>query len=111
MNNPGIPSPAIQAKHLRIGYKDEVIVSDINIELMPRQSLALIGTNGSGKSTLLKTLVGLLPKIGGELSVLGNAPEQSIRQMAYLSQFHANGLFFHFAQWTWYAWGGTRSMA
>ncbi len=84
-------SPFILAKDLTIGYKDEVIVPSITFELRSRQSLALVGTNGSGKSTLLKTLVGLLPKISGELSVMGLPPEQSIRRLSYLSQFHSNG--------------------
>lgn len=81
----------ITAKSLSIGYKDEVVVPNINFELGSRQSLALIGTNGSGKSTLLKTLVGLLPAISGELSVLNSSPVQSSRQVAYLSQFHSSG--------------------
>jgi ABC-type Mn/Zn transport systems, ATPase component len=83
-------SLAISAKNLNIGYKDETIVTGIHFELAAGQSLALIGTNGSGKSTLLKTLVGLLPPIQGELKVLGGAPAQSARQVAYLSQFHAS---------------------
>lgn len=91
MDNSAQVSPFIQAKDLTIGYKDEVIVPSITFELKQRQSLALVGTNGSGKSTLLKTLVGLLPKISGELSVMGLPPEQSIRRLSYLSQFHSNG--------------------
>ena len=84
------PSLTIRAAGLNIGYKEETIVADINFELSAGQSLALIGTNGSGKSTLLKTLVGLLPPLKGELTVLGSAPAQSSRQFAYLSQFHSS---------------------
>jgi len=80
----------IAAKELNIGYKEESVVANISFGLAPGQSLALVGTNGSGKSTLLKTLVGLLPPLGGELTVLGNTPVQSARQVAYLSQFHAS---------------------
>lgn len=80
----------INAKALDIGYKEETVVANINLELASGQSLALIGTNGSGKSTFLKTLVGLLLPIRGELKVLGGTPVQSSRQVAYLSQFHAS---------------------
>lgn len=80
----------LSAKDLTIGYKDETIVSEIQFELAAGQSLALVGTNGSGKSTLLKTLVGLLPPLAGELTVLGNSPTASSRQVAYLSQFHSS---------------------
>lgn len=32
------------------------------------ERIAVIGENGKGKSTLLKTLVGELPKLGGQFS-------------------------------------------
>jgi ABC-type Mn2+/Zn2+ transport system ATPase subunit len=85
------PLPTVIANVLAIGYKEEVIVNGISLELFPGQALALIGTNGSGKSTLLKTLVGLIPPLGGELQVLGGSPAQNSRKMAYLSQFHSSG--------------------
>jgi ABC-type Mn2+/Zn2+ transport system ATPase subunit len=85
------PLPAVYANALSIGYKEEVIVKEISLELFPGQSLALIGTNGSGKSTLLKTLVGLIPPLSGELQVLGGSPAQNSRKVAYLSQFHSSG--------------------
>jgi ABC-type Mn2+/Zn2+ transport system ATPase subunit len=83
--------PVITANGLNIGYKAESIVAAINFKLEKHQSLALIGTNGSGKSTLLKTLVGLIPPISGELTILGQPPAQSTRRVAYLSQFHSGG--------------------
>lgn len=90
MNNPQ-ELFTLNARNLDIGYHAETIVANINFTLSKGQSLALIGTNGSGKSTLLKTLVGLLPPVKGELTVLGQDPIRGSRQMAYLSQFHASG--------------------
>jgi len=81
----------VQAKHLGIGYSNEVVVADISFELRRGEAIALIGTNGSGKSTLLKTIVGLLPPLGGQLSVLGMQPGSNPRRIAYLGQFHASG--------------------
>jgi ABC-type Mn2+/Zn2+ transport system ATPase subunit len=81
----------VQAKHLNVGYNNEVIVADINFELRQGQAIALIGTNGSGKSTLLKTIVGLLSSLGGQLSVFGMHPGGNARRIAYLGQFHASG--------------------
>lgn len=83
--------PCIQAKHLDIGYPNEVVVADVSLELRLGQAVAIIGTNGSGKSTLLKTVVGLLPALGGELSVFGMPPGSNHRRIAYLGQFHASG--------------------
>jgi len=81
----------IQAKHLSIGYSNEIVVADINFELRPGEAFALIGTNGSGKSTLLKTIVGLMPLMGGQLSVFGMPPGNNHHRIAYLGQFHHSG--------------------
>jgi ABC-type Mn2+/Zn2+ transport system ATPase subunit len=78
----------IQAKHLDIGFKNEIVVRDINFDLKQGEAIALIGTNGSGKSTLLKTIVGLLETMGGQLSVFGMPPGNNHRRIAYLGQFH-----------------------
>jgi ABC-type Mn2+/Zn2+ transport system ATPase subunit len=81
----------ILASDLSIGYSKEVIVPHISFDLGPGQAFALIGTNGSGKSTLLKTIVGLLPPMGGQLTIFGLTPGSNHRRIAYLGQFHASG--------------------
>lgn len=81
----------VRARGLIIGYPGEVVVKDLTFELGGSQALALIGTNGSGKSTLLKTIVGLLPSMGGYLSVFGAHPGGNHSRIAYLGQFHAGG--------------------
>ena len=95
MNNESTPtngeSPYVLARHLNIGYNSEIIVPDVSFELGPGQAVALIGTNGSGKSTLLKTIVGLLPPLGGQLFVFGKPPGANPIRIAYLGQFHASG--------------------
>jgi ABC-type Mn2+/Zn2+ transport system ATPase subunit len=89
--SPKVPSIYAQAKGLTVGYPGEAIVEGIDFVLPQGQAMALIGTNGSGKSTLLKTAVGLLPALGGELSVFGTRPGGSARRIAYLGQFHNAG--------------------
>jgi ABC-type Mn2+/Zn2+ transport system ATPase subunit len=81
----------IQAEKLDIGYSGDVVVADINFGLKPGEALGLIGTNGCGKSTLLKTMVGLLPSLGGRLEVFGTSPGGNHSRIAYLGQFHSSG--------------------
>jgi ABC-type Mn2+/Zn2+ transport system ATPase subunit len=83
--------PAIRATRVAVGYADHPVVSGIDLEVAGRTSLALVGTNGSGKSTLLRTLVGLLPVVGGSLEVLGTRPGRAPGRLAYASQAHASG--------------------
>jgi ABC-type Mn2+/Zn2+ transport system ATPase subunit len=86
-----IATNAIEAADLIIGYRDDVVVPRISLAVPAGGSLALVGTNGSGKSTLIRTLVGLLPRLGGSLSILGTAPGRAPARLAYLSQFHVSG--------------------
>jgi ABC-type Mn2+/Zn2+ transport system ATPase subunit len=81
----------IEAGHLDIGFPNDIVVPDVSFELKPGQAMAVIGTNGSGKSTLLKTVVGLLPPLGGQVSVFGKPPGSDHARLAYLGQFHASG--------------------
>ena len=49
---------------LSIGYDKEL--SRVSFDLKRGQRLAVVGGNGVGKSTLLKTLVNIIPSLGGE---------------------------------------------
>jgi ABC-2 type transport system ATP-binding protein len=44
---------------------------EVNLEIEPGESVALIGANGSGKSTLLKILTGVMDPYAGTLEVHG----------------------------------------
>jgi ABC-type Mn2+/Zn2+ transport system ATPase subunit len=81
-------APAIAANDLVVGYGAERVVEGITLSLLPGQALALVGTNGSGKSTLLKTLLGLIPSVGGSLEVLQGSPGSRPKRIAYLRQAH-----------------------
>lgn len=56
----------LRVQNLEIGY-DEVL-SVVNMVQMRNQKIGIIGGNGIGKSTFLKTLVGIVPPLGGEAS-------------------------------------------
>lgn len=84
-------APIIAAHGLAVGYDGRSVVEGIDVGVGARTSLALVGTNGSGKSTLLRTIVGLLPVLRGELSVLGARPGGAPARLAYQGQFHASG--------------------
>lgn len=56
------------ARDLAVGYPgQDPVVSGLNLQLHPGESMAIIGPSGSGKTTLLATLAGLLPPISGQV--------------------------------------------
>lgn len=64
MSTPSI----LSASELRLGYGRSVVVEGLNFELHVGQLMAVVGHNGSGKSSLVRTLLGLLPVLGGQLA-------------------------------------------
>lgn len=56
----------LRVDNLEIGY--DKILATVRMELRRGQRIGIIGGNGIGKSTFLKTLVGLIPPLGGGYS-------------------------------------------
>jgi branched-chain amino acid transport system ATP-binding protein len=63
--------PALVADGLRLGYADLTAVWDVDLEVYPGRTTALLGRNGAGKTTLLSGLAGLLPAKAGRVRLHG----------------------------------------
>ena len=59
----------LRLKNLTIGYKGNVIASNVTAELQSGKLTCLLGVNGCGKSPLLRTMCGFLPPLDGEIFV------------------------------------------
>ncbi|MFI5295853.1 MAG: metal ABC transporter ATP-binding protein [Thermodesulfovibrionales bacterium] len=57
----------ITLDNLSIGYNGQAVLSGISVSIARASFTAVLGANGSGKSTLLKTMLGLLPPVGGRI--------------------------------------------
>ncbi len=58
----------LSAENLEIGYAGRAMLPPVSFAVEAGQMWALIGRNGSGKTTLLRTLLGLIPRVGGRLA-------------------------------------------
>ncbi len=78
----------LECKNLSLGYDSRTIVSGLNFKIEEGDYLCIVGENGSGKSTLMRTLLGLLPPIGGDIitdsgfnqNEIGYLPQQTNAQ-------------------------------
>jgi ATP-binding cassette ChvD family protein len=66
---PRLGSQVIDAKKLRKGFGERVLIDNLSFTLPRNGIVGVIGPNGVGKSTLFKTIVGLEPLDGGDLKV------------------------------------------
>ncbi|XIF19551.1 MAG: ABC-F family ATP-binding cassette domain-containing protein [Acetilactobacillus jinshanensis] len=56
---------ALSVKKLSVGYDGKPLLSPVTFTVTTDEKIGLKGFNGVGKSTLIKTILGIIPAIGG----------------------------------------------
>lgn len=74
----------IKARNLRIGYDGNPVQSHLSFSIHEDDFVCVVGSNGSGKTTLILTILGLVPKLSGELEV--NVARTEIGYMPQINQ-------------------------
>ncbi|MDR2437130.1 MAG: ATP-binding cassette domain-containing protein [Endomicrobium sp.] len=69
----------------QVGYRDKVILSDINLSVTGCEHLAIIGDNGSGKTTLMKAILN-----NPEVTKTGVWDLPAISEIGYLDQHYSS---------------------
>ncbi|NIK12812.1 ABC transporter ATP-binding protein [Alkalibacillus almallahensis] len=82
---------AIQTEQLSLGYKDELVIEELDLTIPKGEITAFIGSNGCGKSTLLKSLARLLKPKDGSVELAGKdidktSTKEIARQLAIMPQ-------------------------
>jgi ABC-2 type transport system ATP-binding protein len=78
---------AVKIKQLFKSYNGNPAVEDLTFTLNSGELLGLIGPNGAGKSTTIKIILDFLKPDSGEVSIFGEAMNESLKnQIGYLPE-------------------------
>ena len=66
------PEGHVEFQHVKFGYReDKILISDMNIEVQPGQTVAIVGPTGAGKTTLVNLLMRFYELNGGKIFIDG----------------------------------------
>lgn len=77
---------AVSIKNLRVGYQQNPVLKNVNLEFPAGQLTAIIGPNGAGKSTLIKSIMRLLPHKADEVLFFGQDLTKNPLAISYVPQ-------------------------
>jgi len=83
---------AIQIQDLNFSYKPEIpILKNVNLDIEPLKTIALVGGSGSGKTTMVNLIIGLLEPTSGKINI--NSQDRNLierssyrRRFGYITQ-------------------------
>jgi len=77
----------LTADALEVGYT-RALFAPLGLRIDPGELVCLLGRNGAGKTTLVRTLLGLLPPLGGRLLFDSTLPRAYLAQRANFDELY-----------------------
>lgn len=65
------PEPVIRCREIVKKFGDQTVLSGVNLDIYPGETMVIMGGSGSGKSTLLRTMIGSHKPDGGTVELFG----------------------------------------
>lgn len=59
---------AVEVSRLTVAYNSKPVLENVDLELPRGMLTAVMGPNGAGKTTLIKAMLGLIPRVEGQIS-------------------------------------------
>jgi iron complex transport system ATP-binding protein len=89
----------LEVRDLACGYASKTVIENIRFKAFPGEMLVILGPNGVGKTTFFKTMLGLLPRIRGEVLLDGKPIDMrpdhpDMKRFAYVPQAHVPAFAF-----------------
>jgi manganese/zinc/iron transport system ATP- binding protein len=71
---------------LTVAYHRKPVLWDIELTLPEGRLIAVVGPNGAGKSTFIKSVLGLVPRASGAVTIYGKSYEAQRHLVGYVPQ-------------------------
>src|SRR3954451_24690096 len=71
--------PALDVRGLTVRYGDTLAVDDLDLQISPGETVALLGANGAGKSSTVNAALGLFRPSAGRVLLHGRSPAEAVR--------------------------------
>ncbi|MCY8545227.1 metal ABC transporter ATP-binding protein [Bacillus vallismortis] len=76
----------VELENVTVAYHKKPVLQDISLQVPEGKLIGIIGPNGAGKSTLIKTILGLVPRASGEISIYGKDYQNQRTRIGYVPQ-------------------------
>ncbi|MCI4139110.1 metal ABC transporter ATP-binding protein [Bacillus vallismortis] len=76
----------VELENVTVAYHKKPVLQDISLQVPEGKLIGIIGPNGAGKSTLIKTILGLVPRATGDISIYGKDYQNQRTRIGYVPQ-------------------------
>jgi manganese/zinc/iron transport system ATP- binding protein len=77
-------SAPLSVRDLAVAYHKKPVLSSVSFDIPVGQLIGILGPNGAGKSTLIKAVLGLVPKMHGEVRIFGQSYLEQVGMGDYM---------------------------
>ncbi|SHR52147.1 ABC transporter-like protein [Mycobacteroides abscessus subsp. abscessus] len=76
----------LKVDNLTVAYQKKPVLTNVSFEIPEGKLIGIVGPNGAGKSTLIKAILGLIPKVTGEVEIYGKPYKDQRKMIGYVPQ-------------------------
>lgn len=76
----------LEVQNLTVAYQKKPVLRSVSFQIPSGKLIGVLGPNGAGKSTMLKAVLGLLPKVDGEVKIFGKPYQEQRKLVGYVPQ-------------------------
>lgn len=81
--------PIVSFDDVSFSYNSIPVLTNVTLDILPKDFIWIVGPNGGGKTTLIKLLLGLLRPKSGKISIFGSPVQECRDRIGYMPQ-HAH---------------------